>query len=401
VVILDEFQKIPLNFLDPCLMLLSILEKYFNTTFIFSTATQPQLQDKFKEHGIKCYKVIKDYEKYFRKYKRVKTINMKERLFGYIIDKLIKENNNFLCVVNTRKVARDIYLEMIKCYGNDNDGIFLLSNYKTPVAKMKVIEEINRRLDINKKMKKGENKLRCIVVSTSCIEAGVDMDFPVVYSEICGIDSLVQRAGRCNREGLLDKGKFYVFKFNDRKLPSYIHGPAKIAQGMFEENKIDITSLRIIKEYYKRLYSIKHKEDFDKNYIMKKIKRNGIHFNFKSIKNGLKNKKGEYRGGFNLIPDNEYHIIINYDEDANNLIKELKQGKINKENMRRIQKYVVNIYENDFKKIQDKLHNIEWNKEDSKVKGLLDGVDLYYVNRDCYDENIGLIIENIREEEEH
>lgn len=391
VVIFDEFQKIPINFIKPCLMLLSILEKYFGVIFIFSTATQPQLQKQFKECGIKCHKVIKDYEKYFNKYKRVKTVNLKENTFDEISNKLINEKNNYLCVVNTRKIARDIY-KKITAHHKKSEGIYLLSNYKIPIDKYEVIKEINLRL---------EKKLKCIVISTSCIEAGVDMDFPVVYSEICGVDSLVQRAGRCNREGLLKKGMFYIFKFSDRPLPSYGSVSAKIAQKLFDKDKIDITSLNVIIKYYKTLYSMKSKEDFDKNDIIKKIEDDCTGCNFKSIKKGIKNEKGEYKGGFNLIPDNEYHIIVNYDEEANNLLEELKQGKINRNNMRKIQKYIVNIYKNDFDKIQSKLHNIEWNKDDNKIKGLLNDSDLYYVNRDCYNKDIGLIVDNIVEEEEH
>ena len=101
-----------------------------------------------------------------------------------------------MCIVNTKKQAQQLFL-MLR--GQD---VFHLSTYMTPAHRKAVLDEIRERLETDK---------RCLVISTSLIEAGVDVDFPVVYRAKAGLDSMVQAAGRCNREGKREICPVYIF----------------------------------------------------------------------------------------------------------------------------------------------------------------------------------------------
>lgn len=217
VVILDEAQTLPTGLLKITLGAIQTLCESFRTSFVLGTATQPAFDVVWPFGDVtKEIAIHRDlYEEAFSQRTRFETLGevgvseLAERLHA---------NRQVLCIVNSRKEAKDLFEAVVSCERSvesddkeaascviaRNVGLFHLSTYMTPVHRMRVIAEIRKRLREGK---------RCVVVSTQLIEAGVDVDFPVVYRELAGIDSLFQAAGRCNREGRANvPGTVFVFE---------------------------------------------------------------------------------------------------------------------------------------------------------------------------------------------
>ena len=127
-------------------------------------------------------------EEQFRFFKRCKLVNMGTLSEEELAEKLSDEKRA-LCIVNTRKEAQRLY-QMMKKMGRED--VFHLSTTMYPKHRQKKYAEIKNRL--------AEGKT-CLVISTSLVEAGVDLDFDTVYREKSGLDSMIQAAGRCNRNG--------------------------------------------------------------------------------------------------------------------------------------------------------------------------------------------------------
>ena len=197
VIILDEAQKLPERFLAPCAELLRRLVADYGCTVVLCTATQPDLSA-FGLTGVK--ELAPDVDALYAKLRRVDYHLLGRMGWPDLADRIAKEPGA-LCVVNTRQDARDLFAELDKRMG---EGAFHLSTWMCPAHRRDVIAEIRRRLAAG---------LPAHVVSTSLIEAGVDLDFPAVFRALAGLDSLAQAAGRCNREGRLPAhGQVYLFE---------------------------------------------------------------------------------------------------------------------------------------------------------------------------------------------
>lgn len=198
VIILDEAQKLPEAFLAPCAELLRRLVADYGCTVVLCTATQPDLSA-FGLTGVK--ELAPDVDALYDKLRRVDYHLLGRMGWPDLADRVAKESGA-LCVVNTRQDARDLFAELAKRVGEE--AAFHLSTWMCPAHRRDVIAEIRRRLAAG---------LPAHVVSTSLIEAGVDLDFPAVFRALAGLDSLAQAAGRCNREGRLPAhGQVYLFE---------------------------------------------------------------------------------------------------------------------------------------------------------------------------------------------
>ena len=167
-----------------------------------------------------------------------------------------------LCIVNTRAAAREIF-QALRQTGRGE--CFHLSTAMCPAHRLQVLDEVRRRL------KAGQ---RCLLVSTQLIEAGVDVDFPLVLRKMAPLEAIVQSAGRCNREGLLNTpdgqpgGRVIVFRSREGKLPSdrwYHAGRAKVEQDFLALGREpDIGRSEDMQEYFRRLY---HSGELDQHQI--------------------------------------------------------------------------------------------------------------------------------------
>ena len=194
VIILDEAQMLPPNLLVPCVTAINELTQNYGVTFVLSTATQPALPNLTQSTEI--------IPENFNLYERLQRTDihfpedLKERSDWKDITIRLQEHDQVLCVVNTRRDCYDLFQLMPA-------GTIHLSALMCGEHRSKVINTIKERLKTGQSLR---------VISTQIVEAGVDIDFPVVYRALAGLDSIAQAAGRCNREGKLGQhGKVVVF----------------------------------------------------------------------------------------------------------------------------------------------------------------------------------------------
>ncbi len=187
VIIFDEAQMIPTAHLRPCVAGIAQLVEHYGATAVLCTATQPSLGDLFREYanGRESWELCPDIQADAGSFRRVSFVRGGKKTREEVAGELA-ERDQVLCIVNSRLAAQEIYEKLPR------EGSFHLSTLMYPDHRRAVLEKIRGRL---------REGLPCRVVSTSLIEAGVDVDFPVVYREMAGLDSILQAAGRCNREG--------------------------------------------------------------------------------------------------------------------------------------------------------------------------------------------------------
>jgi CRISPR/Cas system-associated endonuclease/helicase Cas3 len=152
-----------------------------------------------------------------------------------------------LCIVNVKRDARDLFLRLEPSRG---DHLFHLSTYMCPAHRKAVLGEIRERLAAEQP---------CLVVATQCVEAGVDLDFPVVYRALAPLDAIAQAGGRCNRNGRLSKGNLRVFHPADARYPSsdYKQAAALTAEMLAQtRGNLSLDDRDVFRKYYQRLYSL-------------------------------------------------------------------------------------------------------------------------------------------------
>lgn len=334
VIILDEAQMIPVEYLIPCINAIGELVKNYNCTVVLCTATQPALDDKFKKLGFdKVEEIITNPGDLFTYFDRVEIENIGERTDEELVSE-ISELEQVLVIVNTKRHALELY-EKLK----EQEGVYHLSTFMCPAHRKKVIKEIKDRL---------KNKLPTKVISTQLIEAGVDIDFPYVYRSIAGIDSIAQAAGRCNREGKLDKG--YVKVFNSSEEHGMPQGalkqPAQVGKGILEDKSFSsILSIEAIERYFGKIYFYADKQ-LDTNLIMDMFKRNKrkkLSFKFK-----------EAAKAFKFIKNNTKSVIVPLDEGSQKTLELLRKSEYPKKYLQQLQPYTVNLFENDYKELLGK-----------------------------------------------
>lgn len=200
VIVLDEAQAIPTEFLEPCLSALRELVAHYGCTIVLCTATQPAFDDKssLRTSLPQIREIIDDPAQIFSKLKRT-TVNTIGKKTDAEIAGLIDGEKQALCITSTKLQARSVFN-----LSKTETGIFHLSTNMYPEHRRQVLDQVKTRL---------KGKKRCLVVSTSLVEAGVDLDFPVVFRAAAGLDSIAQAAGRCNREGKMEGlGQVFIYE---------------------------------------------------------------------------------------------------------------------------------------------------------------------------------------------
>lgn len=332
VLILDEVQTLPMNFYKPIVHTLGTLCHVFGTSILFTTASQPVLTGRIEGTNPtvgfdalnSVHEIIPADARLHDKLRRVELkIDETPKSYDDIAVELSK-HQRVLCIVNTRRDAKELYERLPK------EGICLhLSRMMCPAHVSTAIQQIKVALK-----EEGEHPLR--VIATQLVEAGVDIDFPVVYRQEAGLDSILQAAGRCNREGKNGICTTYVFSLGKEHSlpPGFISQTNNARLNMV--GKYDWFAPETMTAYFKQLHC--RIDNFDRQQMQELLYKYACEFE-------------EAANRFHLIDDQTIPVLINW-RDSMNLYQRLLSEGPTYQLMKQMAQYSVNIRERDFKKLQ-------------------------------------------------
>lgn len=329
VIIFDEVQMLPLSFLQPCLQAIKELAARYGCAMLFCTATQPALE-KFLQ-GWQLRELFPKLDVQFAFFQRVAFQCLEDKISQEELAEKLLQEKQVLCIVNTKKEAREIYQYLADNSG-EFDVNFHLSTNLCAVHRENVLQRIRQRL---------QKHQPCRVVATSLIEAGVDIDFPKVYREMAGLDSIVQAAGRCNREGHQRKEDSIVtvFQLEHSHIVPEMKRAAIVASKVVAEYGDNMTAPLAIQKYFEQLYALEGEDSFDKKHIMTLIKGN-------KREKGKQLPMAEIAKRFIMIEDHTRQVFIPYDEKGRELLEHIKasHGVLSRTLLRAAGRYEVSVY---------------------------------------------------------
>ena len=324
VVVLDEAQLLNPEFLQPIMSTINLLAQYYGVTFVLSTATQPALNSRegfgWTFRGLDGVReIMADPDALYRDLKRV-TVEMPldfhaRRRWEDIATEL-KAHGSVLAVVNTRRDCRELHRLM-------PGGTIHLSAAMCGEHRSRVITGIRERL---------KKKVLIRVVSTQLVEAGVDIDFPVVYRALSGLDSIAQASGRCNREGEEKRGKVVVFVPPKSSPPGTLRRAEQTTISLLSGSKSDPMARELFTRYFEHFYV--KADSLDKHGINDLLTRDA------------RELKIQFRTAaekFQLIDDVESQAILVWYGESQALIGKLKKDGPEWWLMRKLQRYSVNL----------------------------------------------------------
>lgn len=363
VLILDEIQTLPLNFYKPIVHTLDTLCRLFGTSILFTTASQPVLTGRIEGTNPflgfdalnSVHEIIPADAMLHDKLRRVELdINETPKSYDEIAAELAK-HQRVLCIVNTRRDAKELYERLPK------EGIFLhLSRMMCPAHVAATIKHIKRALKEN-----SDSPIR--VIATQLVEAGVDIDFPVVYRQEAGLDSILQAAGRCNREGKNGICTTYVFSLGkEHPLPPGFISQTNNAR-LNMAGQYDWFAPETMIAYFKQLHW--RIDNFDKQQMQELLYKPACEFE-------------EAANRFHLIDDQTMPVLVNW-HDSINLYQRLLSEGPSYQLMKQMAQFSVNIRKHNF----DKLKSIGAIEEPFE--------NIYVItNPAFYHDDTGLSIEN-------
>jgi CRISPR-associated endonuclease/helicase Cas3 len=338
VVVLDEAQLLPPEFLAPILHVMGDLARNYGVTFVLSTATQPAFSPRQKFPGLTDVReLMDDPDGLYFGLKRVQTelpTDFQLTQTWEAIAAQVQQHESVLCIVNSRADCRELHRLMPK-------GTIHLSALMCGQHRSQVIAEIKQRL---------KDGIPTRVISTQLVEAGVDMDFPVVYRALAGLDAVAQAAGRCNREGgLPGLGKVVVFVPPKPAAPGLLRKAQQSGQEVMRLTKGDSLTRERFEAYFQHYYASLN--SLDKADIVGLLDMNNragarkAEFNFRTAADN-----------FRLIDEEgQTAVIVRYGESPS-LIAALESSAAMEAHqhrglLRKLQRYTVNIREAENKKL--------------------------------------------------
>ena len=330
VVILDEPQSLPLGFLRPCVAVLEELARVWRTTVVQCTATPPALaaRDGFPGGFRNVPELAPEPESLHDRTRRRTRVHVEEvvgnrRTSDEELADRLRGCRQVLCIVNTRRHARKLR-EML----GDDAAAFHLSAAMCPAHREAVLRTVRRRLEANRTVR---------LIATPVVEAGVDVDFPTVWRALAGLESIIQSAGRCNREGARAAGDVFVFEpeaSRESRPPGDVAKRADVARSVMRRFGDDPTSLNAFREYCRDLYWVEGEDALDERRILAKIseRARSLEFPFETI-----------AGDFELIDSCQEPVVAPWDDAARQVLRDLEQESSSGRVARRLQRYVVQI----------------------------------------------------------
>ena len=354
VIILDEAQMLPVDYLKPCLRALEELSKNYRASVVLCTATQPALKkrDEFK-HGLEGVREIaSDPMRMHQEFLRTRledagTLSLED------VAELIRDKEQVLCIVNTRARASELFGLV-----HDEPGARHLSALMCPAHRSQELKKIREVL------KNGEP---CRVVSTQLVEAGVDVSFPEVIREMAGLDSIAQAAGRCNREAeLKGLGRVTVFTPEEGLAPAFKQAVGS-AQSTLRHYGHDPFAPEAVEYFFSETYWLQEAQ-LDKKGVLDEFTIKAANWAFRDVANR-----------FRLIENTMFPVIIPFNQNAENLIERLPFAAAPGGLLRELQHYTVQIYAHQLAAL-DEAGAIEYVDEqypvliDTELYGLQEGL---------------------------
>jgi len=384
VVIFDEVQTLPAHLLKPTFSVFRELATNYRVSFVFSSATQPafrrsdSLPDGFAANELR--EIAPEPSELFRRLRRVnyhlprdnETIDWPE-----LADHLAA-SPQVLCVVNLTRHAAILWEEMTKKSPPIDERPIHLSSAMCPQHRLDLLQRIRERLVAGQP---------CRVVSTQLIEAGVDVDFPVVWRAMGPLDSIVQVAGRCNREGRLASGSMHVFRPVDHKLPPGVYRAAADQAAISLAGLGDDASEKLATDadlfgrYFDSLYQVVNTDYSARGETS--IQEDRALLRFREV--GRKAK---------VIDDAGQPVIVANDTHGRKfaapLIEEIRnrqlapgQPRFTRDDLRRLQRFMVNLHSHKFKQLESM----------KQIRPLLPNLELYVLDDGFYHPELGLVID--------
>ena len=330
VIIFDEAQTLPVSYLYPCVSAIGQLVQYYGVTAVLCTATQPALQSLFAElaPGLTMREICPDTDALYQFFRRT-TLRQAGALTEEELAEQLKASPQTLCVVNRRATAQKLYTLL------PEEGSYCLTTLLCPADRKRLLEEIRERL---------KSGLPCRVVSTSLIEAGVDVDFPTAWREEAGLDSIIQTAGRCNREGKAsaEQSIVTIFRLEGQQVPAMIRPNVDSTRHVLQ-TFADPAQPEAIESYFSFYRTLKGSAALDQRGILDAFQKGykGSIFPFAAVANM-----------FHLIDSPTTTIYIPTGE-GKSLVESLRAGLISRSLFRKLGQYAVNVYPDHLKRLLD------------------------------------------------
>ena len=386
VVFFDEVQTLPAHLLNPLLNILRELHANYGISFVFSTATQPAFQrsasltEGFAENEIT--EITRDAKATFEKLRRVRfrlPANGATTDWPTLAEELAA-SRQALCVVNVRRHAFELWEALRHIVpADERNSVFHLSSAMCAQHRFDLLGDDRTPAvgTIRYRLRAGSP---CRLISTQLIEAGVDVDFPFVYRALGPLDSIVQAAGRCNREGRLQDsdgqsmlGETIVFRPVEHNLPRGIYRTATditaalLARSGAESLATDHT---LFAEYFRQLYEFVETDAQDIQRLRAELKFREVASEARVIKDDTKPVIVRYEQGANIVAD------------IRERLPEKGRPRFDKHDLRKLQRYMVNLHSQQFDQLL----------AHKQLEPLLPNLELYVLAEGFYHPNLGVVI---------
>ncbi|TAN48130.1 MAG: CRISPR-associated endonuclease Cas3'' [Methylococcaceae bacterium] len=390
VVLFDEVQTLPTHLLNPLLNVFRELRRHYGTSFVFSTATQPafrrrplSLTEGFAPGEIKSIIDNATTETLFRRLNRVAFKPFPrhgETLSWAALAEAMAERDQALCVVNVRRHAFELWEKLRgRVPAEKKDAVFHLSSAMCAEHRLaRLGDEQNPAPGTIRYQLRYQQP--CRLVSTQLIEAGVDVDFPVVWRALAPLDSIVQAAGRCNRENRLTDemgkprlGEVIIFRPEQHNLPAGIYKTAAdLTVSLLEKWEADAltTDPTLFECYFDQLYQNVPTD--------RKVQDERENLHFRKVAESAR-----------VIEEDTQAVIVPYGA-AREIVRDIrerpvKKGKprIDRSDMRKLQRYMVNLHSRDYSRLQ----------QFSAIESLLPNLDIPVLKEGWYHDHLGIVID--------
>ncbi|MFH7320150.1 CRISPR-associated helicase Cas3' [Desulfurivibrio sp. D14AmB] len=389
LVIFDEVQTLPAHLLNPLLSVLKELRRNYLASFLFMTATQPAFRRGFSlsegfEPG-EVRQIIQDAAGLFAALQRVDYHPPTEMEWPDLAARLAA-CPQALCVVNVRRHAGELWealRDAVPC--EERDSVFHLSSSMCAAHRLAVLGD-SQNPQLGSVRHRLRNGLPCRLVATQVVEAGVDIDFPVVYRALGPLDAIAQAAGRCNREGRLRdgqgrpiRGRVYLFRPKDSGLPPGVYTTATgISAAMLGECLDSLgRTPDVFGRYFSQLYQMTATDHNRRG--ESSIQEDRSQFRYREVSRKAR-----------VIADEGQSVIVPFG-DCTGRIREIRKRKrppgeprFDRRDLRRLQRCMVNAREADFERLRHL----------GMITQLLPNLDLFVLNEGCYHEHLGLVLNN-------